>query len=115
MESYMDYMFLLKPSEEVKHAISGCKLGVSKHIGPYVGMQGKAHISVFRKNRCKPYLVRPYIDQLKYKLATMPPVNIEVDGFWFFAHGSEKMTIYAKRVSENVNKPNEVGESAIFI
>jgi hypothetical protein len=28
---------------------------------------------------------------------------------------SEKMTIYAKRVSENVNKPNEVGESAIFI
>ncbi|MFW0714690.1 TssN family type VI secretion system protein [Pedobacter sp. N23S346] len=28
---------------------------------------------------------------------------------------SEKMTIYAKRVTENVNKPNEVGESAIFI
>lgn len=28
---------------------------------------------------------------------------------------SEKMTIYAKRVSENVNVPNEVGESAIFI
>ncbi|GGI27611.1 hypothetical protein GCM10008119_28510 [Pedobacter mendelii] len=28
---------------------------------------------------------------------------------------SEKMTIYAKRVSENVNRPHEVGESAIFI
>ncbi|MFD2582689.1 TssN family type VI secretion system protein [Pedobacter vanadiisoli] len=28
---------------------------------------------------------------------------------------TEKMTIYAKRVSENINKPNEVGESAIFI
>jgi len=28
---------------------------------------------------------------------------------------TEKMTIYAKRVSENANKPNEVGESAIFI
>jgi hypothetical protein len=28
---------------------------------------------------------------------------------------SEKMTIYAKRVTENVNKPNEVGESGIFI
>jgi len=28
---------------------------------------------------------------------------------------TEKMTIYAKRVSENVNKADEVGESAIFI
>lgn len=28
---------------------------------------------------------------------------------------SEKMTIYAKRVSENVNVPNEVGESGIYI
>ncbi|MBE9599394.1 TssN family type VI secretion system protein [Pedobacter sp. MC2016-24] len=28
---------------------------------------------------------------------------------------TEKMTIYAKRVSENVNKSDEVGESAIFI
>lgn len=28
---------------------------------------------------------------------------------------TEKMTIYAKRVSENVTKPNEVGENAIFV
>ncbi|MNV73704.1 hypothetical protein D3C71_1668730 [compost metagenome] len=28
---------------------------------------------------------------------------------------TEKMTIYAKRVSENVNKPEKIGDESIFI
>ncbi|WP_443944848.1 TssN family type VI secretion system protein [Pedobacter sp. AW1-32] len=38
-----------------------------------------------------------------------PDLEIKENGI------TEKMTIYAKRVSENVNKPNEIGESAIYI
>ena len=45
----------------------------------------------------------------KRNLFIDPDLDITENGI------SEKMTIYAKRVSENVNKPNEVGESAIFI
>jgi hypothetical protein len=96
MESYNDYMFLLKPSEPVKQVVKKCKEGVGEFIGPYAGMNGKAHISIFSKERCKPYLVRPYITSLKNKIASMPPVTIEIDGFSFFVHGPKKMTIYAQ-------------------
>lgn len=45
----------------------------------------------------------------KRNLFIDPDLDIKQNGI------TEKMTIYAKRVSENVNKPSEVGESAIFI
>jgi len=45
----------------------------------------------------------------KRNLFIDPDLDIKANGI------TEKMTIYAKRVSENVNKPQETGESAIFI
>ncbi len=46
---------------------------------------------------------------LKRNIYIDPDLDIIKNGI------SEKMTIYAKRVSENVNKPDKVGESAIFV
>jgi len=95
MDSYNEYMFLLKPSETVKQKISACKIGASQFIGSYPGMHSTAHISILKTQRSKPYLVRPFIARIKSKMSTMPPISIDVDGFSFFLHGGDLMTIYA--------------------
>ncbi|MFD1258910.1 2'-5' RNA ligase family protein [Mucilaginibacter terrae] len=95
MESYYDYLFLLQPSEHVKKQINHCKFKASDYIGPYPGMKSTAHISIEDLTRQKPYVIKSLIDGVRNKIASMPPVTLQIDGFQFFTHNENYMTIYA--------------------
>jgi 2'-5' RNA ligase len=95
MESYYDYLFLLQPSEQVKKQIGYWKATAFKHIGNYPGMKATAHISIENLSRQKPYIMKSLIDSVRNKVASMPPVTLQIDGFEFFTHSENQMTIYA--------------------
>jgi 2'-5' RNA ligase len=95
MESYNDYLFLLQPSEPVKQQISHCKVKATEYIGIYPGMKATAHVSITDLTRQKPYFIKTLVDSVRNKIASMPAVTLEIDGFRFFIHNEEYMTIYA--------------------
>jgi 2'-5' RNA ligase len=95
MTGYCDYLFLLQPSDVVKHQIRYCKLKASQHIGGYKGMHATAHISICELGRKKPSFIKSYIDAVRDKIHSVPPVTLETNGFNFFAHADKHMTIYA--------------------
>lgn len=95
MESYYDYLFLLQPSDHVKKQIGYCKFKATNYIGPYPGMKATAHISIENVTRQKPYVVKSLVDSVRHKIASMPPVTLQIDGFHFFTHNEDYMTIYA--------------------
>lgn len=95
METYQDYLFLLQPSETVKHQIQHCKLKASTYIGNYPGMKGTAHISLYSTPRKKPHVIGSFIDTLRRRIESMPPITLDLEGFQFFAHGAQAATIYA--------------------
>jgi 2'-5' RNA ligase len=95
MESYYDYLFLLQTSEKVKKQVSEWKMKASECIGPYQGMKSSAHISIENITRQKPYVIKSMIDAVRNKINSMPPVTLQIDGFQFFTHSENCMTIYA--------------------
>jgi 2'-5' RNA ligase len=95
MESYYDYLFLLQPSETVKKQIHHCKYKASNYIGPYLGMKSTAHITLEDITRQKPYIVKSLVDSARSRVARMPPIMLQIDGFHFFTHNEKYMTIYA--------------------
>jgi 2'-5' RNA ligase len=95
MESYYDYLFLLQPSEVIKKQIGHCKFRASNYIGPYPGMKATAHVSIEDLTRQKPYVVKSLINTVRNKIASMPPAMLQIDGFRFFTHNQDYMTIYA--------------------
>lgn len=95
MESYYDYLFLLQPSENVKKQIGYWKVMAANHIGPYPGMKATAHISIENLTRQKPYFIKSLVDSMRNKITSMPPVTLQIDGFQFFTHTEDHMTIYA--------------------
>ncbi len=96
METYQDYLFLLQPSDTVKHQIRQCKLKASAYIGNYPGMKGTAHISLFNTHRQKPHVIGSFIEMLRRRIESMPPVTLDLEGFQFFVHGEKSVTIYAR-------------------
>jgi 2'-5' RNA ligase len=95
MESYNDYLFLLQPSDPVKQQIGHCKVKASDYIGIYPGMKSTAHVSIEELTRQKPYVIKSLLDSVRNKISGMPPVNLQIDGFQFFTHNEQYMTIYA--------------------
>jgi 2'-5' RNA ligase len=95
MESYYDYLFLLQPSDQVKQQIGHCKTKATEYIGPYPGMKSTAHISIEDLTRQKHYHIKSLIDSVRNKIASMPPITLQIDGFQFFTHNTDYMTIYA--------------------
>ncbi|MDT3401544.1 2'-5' RNA ligase family protein [Mucilaginibacter terrae] len=95
MNDYNDYLFLLEPSDVVKKQVEHCKLKASEYIGTYPGVKGTAHLSICMLERQKPHIINSFIESIKNKINSMPPVTLQVNGFEYFVHGEDRMTIYA--------------------
>lgn len=95
MTNYNDYLFLLEPSDAVKKQIAHYKLKASEHIGVYPGARGSAHVSICLIERQKPHIINTFINSIKNRIHSMPPVMLQINGFEYFVHGEDHMTIYA--------------------
>jgi len=99
---YKDYMIVLSPSRNVKGGIKQCKNSAKEHIGNYPGLNSIAHISLWDKQCVSPELIQAFISILQRKISKIPPVNLTVDGFDFFVHGADTMTIYTSLQSNPI-------------
>ena len=95
MSAYKDYLIVLNPSNKVKDSIKLCKYGASEFIGNYAGLNSTAHISLWHKQKLTPELIDAFTSILQRKISAIPSTNITIDGFKYFVHGNNLMTIYA--------------------
>ncbi|SIR02443.1 2'-5' RNA ligase [Mucilaginibacter lappiensis] len=95
MYMYEDYLFLLSPPEAIKQEISRYKRASAKLIGNYKSMDSPAHISVHHLERQKPFMEETNLNKIEKGLNELPPALLHVDGFKFFQHLHNRMTIYA--------------------
>ncbi|MBS7563293.1 2'-5' RNA ligase family protein [Mucilaginibacter sp. Bleaf8] len=93
--NYADYLFLLPPNEHIKEKIAQYKQFAGNVIGSYPGMNATAHISVMHLYRQKPYFIKPFMETIRHGVVGTPAIILHVDGFQFFTHKDETMTIYA--------------------
>ncbi len=95
MQTYADYLVVISPPGEILKAISRYKQASVNTIGHFEGMYSTAQIIITHQTRCKPYLVNPVIDLMANRLGTMPPIELQINGFNFFNNGYTAKTIYA--------------------
>ncbi|WP_184543337.1 2'-5' RNA ligase family protein [Mucilaginibacter sp. FT3.2] len=95
MRMYEDYLMLLSPPETVKQEIARYKKASAKLIGDYKSMDSPAHISIQHLERQKPLMEDKNILLMETAFAALPPVLLHVDGFDYFPHLHNRMTIYA--------------------
>jgi 2'-5' RNA ligase len=95
MTMYIDYLMLISPPEDIKHEISRYKKASAKLIGNYKSMDSPAHISIKHLERQKPFMADVNLGQLENSLNALPPVLLHIDGFKYFPHLHNRMTIYA--------------------
>jgi 2'-5' RNA ligase len=95
MRMYEDYLMLLSPPETVKQEIARYKKASAKLIGDFKSMDSPAHISIMHMERQKPFMEDRSMQMMESSLAALPPVLLHVDGFNYFPHLHNKMTIYA--------------------
>ena len=95
MTAYEDYLMLLSPPDAVKHEIARYKKASARLIGDYQSMDSPAHISIFHLERQKPFMADRNIDLIEKSLNALPPVLLHIDGFRYFSHLHNRMTIYA--------------------
>lgn len=95
MTAYQDYLMLLSPPEAVKREMARYKKASAKLIGDYKSMDSPAHISILHLERQKPFMADKNIDLMEKNLNALPPVLLHVDGFRYFTHLHNRMTIYA--------------------
>jgi len=95
MSAYKDYMFLLRPSALVNQQIKFFKEKAAAHIGVFPSLKSSAHISITEYTRQKPFMMEPALDMATKRIERMAPVQLQINGFNFFPHGEERMTIYA--------------------
>jgi 2'-5' RNA ligase len=96
MQSYTDYLMIISPPDDIKKEISRYKRASVNLIGHFEGMHSTAHITITHQTRCKPFFAQPLILQMEKRLNTIPPIDIQINGFDFFNHGQTAKTIYAK-------------------
>jgi 2'-5' RNA ligase len=95
MLSYADYLMIISPPDEIKKEIDRYKRASVNVIGHFEGMHSTAHITITHQVRCKPFLVYPAISRMQQRLNTMPPIQLQINGFAYFNHGAVSRTIYA--------------------
>ncbi|HEY8784394.1 MAG TPA: 2'-5' RNA ligase family protein [Mucilaginibacter sp.] len=95
MVTYADYLMVITPPESIIKEISRYKRASVNIIGHFEGMYKTPQITITHQTRCNPHLVKPAIDQMAKRLSTMPPVELQINGFSFFSHGQTAKTIYA--------------------
>jgi len=95
MTSYADYLMIISPPDNIIKEISRYKRASVNVIGHFDGMHSTANITITHQTRCKPFLAQPAIEQMAKRLSTMPPVELQINGFGFFNHAQSAKTIYA--------------------
>ncbi|WP_295655528.1 2'-5' RNA ligase family protein [uncultured Mucilaginibacter sp.] len=102
---YSDYMLVIPPPNEVKEMIRKYKLSCAKVIGHYDGMHSIAHISVTGQHRQMPVTMGQKLDCYQRALIRLKPIELNINGFGNFMHGSSGATIYAKiEMNTEVNR-----------
>jgi len=94
MESYRDYMFILSPPAEIAAQVKKFKLASERLIGDFEGLHSKAHISLKRLHRQKPYFTEPQFEQIGKEVSLIEPFVLQLNGFAHFLP-TDYTTIYA--------------------
>src|ERR1700722_14650036 len=94
MTHYQDYLVLLSPPENINAHIKSLKHFAGGIIGDFEGQHAKANIVVQPLPRKKPVWIEPLMPKLERELQTLPPVQLEINGFAYFDQ-QEFQTIYA--------------------
>ncbi len=95
MLNYSDYLMVISLPDAIKNEISRYKRASVNVIGHFEGMRSTPHIIVTHQTRCKPFLVHPAIEKMGSRISTIPPIELRINGFGYFNHGSRARTIYA--------------------
>jgi len=103
MTHYQDYLVLLSPPENINATIKSLKHFAGGIIGDFEGQNAKANIVVQPLPRKKPVWIEPLMPKLERELQTLPPVELEINGFAYFDQ-QEFQTIYAKLNSTPATK-----------
>ena len=94
MEAYKDYMILLQPTMSIGEKVKKFKQSSARLIGDFEGMHSKAHISMKRLARQKPFWTEPLFKQLEKELSLLEPFTLQLNGFATFLP-TDFTTIYA--------------------
>jgi hypothetical protein len=103
MTNYQDYLVLLSPPENINSHIKSLKHFAGGIIGDFEGRHAKANIVVQPLPRKKPVWIEPLMPKLERELQTLPPVELQINGFAYFDQ-QEFQTIYAKLNSTPATK-----------
>jgi 2'-5' RNA ligase len=103
MTSYQDYLAILSPTENICNYVKSLKDFSAQIIGEYRSQHSKPHLSVQFLPRKKPVWIEPLMPRLERELQTLPPVELQINGFAYFDQ-QEFQTIYAKLNSTPATK-----------
>jgi len=98
METYKDYMIILSPPMKIAEQVKKFKQASHRLIGDFESMHSKAHISLKRLHRQKPYWTEPLFDKLEKELSLLEPATLQLNGFATFLP-TDYTTIYAAILS----------------
>src|ERR1700749_3757424 len=94
MEAYKDYLIILTPPAPIAEQVKKFKQSSARLIGDFEGMHSKAHLTMKRLSRQKPFWTEPMFQQLEKELSLMEPVTLQLNGFATFLP-TDYTTIYA--------------------
>jgi hypothetical protein len=104
MLSYADYLIVISLPDDVKNQIGRYKRASVNLIGEFEGIQRTPYLIITHQVRCKPFLVQPAIDLMAKRISTMPPIELQINGFGNCSKGYNAKSIYAQiAVNEKVN------------
>jgi len=94
MEVYKDYMIILSPPTHIAEKVKKFKESCRRLIGDFESMHSKAHISLKRLHRQKPFWTEPQFARLEKELSLLEPFTFQINGFATFFQ-ADHTTIYA--------------------
>ena len=101
MEAYKDYLIILSPPTLIAEQVKKFKRASARLIGDFEGMHSKAHISLSRLMRQKPFHTEPLFRQIEKELSLLEPFTLQINGFATFLP-TDYTTIYAAIRSTSV-------------
>jgi len=103
MLSYADYLMVIPLPDDVKNQIVRYKRASANLIGEFEGIHHTPYLIITHQVRCKPFLVQPAIDLMAKRIGTMPPIELQINGFGNCSRGYHTKSIYAQiEVNEKV-------------
>lgn len=94
MEAYRDYMMIISPPAHITEQVKKFKQASERLIGEFEGMHSKAHISLKRLHRQKPFWTEPLLKEIEKELVLIEPFTLQLNGFAHFLP-TDFTTIYA--------------------